>query len=317
MELEADGEFPWVPPAPRPDQAAALGLDGDGELDVDTEECPMRALAADRPRVQRPARAPGGRGRRQVASVTGRFGAEPGTSGGQAASMSGRDGAQPETAEHPPGPRTVDESFEWPLQYARRMETAASGDHWAEVRAKFTRGLCLTICYSGVGQFEAAASWIEKALGATGAPIEGRTQWLQSSDLANRCQRVLLAHGGPAALSPAGPCGPCVFGDLLDRRSMDHAAAWAEGQRAAAQRADAAVEAGRGLGGRFSVSAGHVLAPSAPGGHCLFVVCRSVCAPSSRNMRVHAWSLSPCPPAQRPSREASHGGRPKGKQVRR
>ena len=293
----------------------------------------MRALAADRPRVRRPARAPGGRGRRQVASVSGRFGAEPGTSGGQAASMSGRDGAQPETAEHPPGPRTVDESFEWPLQYARRMETAASGDHWAEVRAKFTRGLCLTTCYSGVGQFEAAASWIEKALGATGAPIEGRTQWLQSSDLADRCQRVLLAHGGaqratptalspespqaPAALSPAGPCGPCVFGDLLDRRSMDHAAAWAEGQRAAAQRMEAAVEAGRGLGGRFSVSAGHVLAPSAPGGHRLFVVCRSVCAPSSRNLRAYAWGLSPCRPAQRPSREASHGRRPKGKQARR
>ena len=289
MELEADGEFPWVPTALRPDQRAVVGLDG--ELCVDAEECPTGALAADRPRVWGRARAPGGRGRRQAASVSGRFGAEPGTSGGQAASMSGRDGAQPETAEHPPGPRTVDESFEWPLQYARRMETAASGDHWAEVRAKFTRGLCLTTCYSGVGQFEAAASWIEKALGATGAPIEGRTQWLQSSDLANRCQQVLLAHGGPAALSPAGPCGPCVFGDLLDRRSMDHAAAWAEGQRAAAQRMDAAVEAGRGLGGRFSVSAGHV------------------CAPSSRNLRARAWGLSPCPlPSAPPVRLPTAGG---------
>ena len=42
VELEADGECPWVPPALRPDQAAALGLDGDGELDVDTEERPFR-----------------------------------------------------------------------------------------------------------------------------------------------------------------------------------------------------------------------------------------------------------------------------------
>ena len=99
VELEADGECPWVPPALRPDQAAALGLDGDGELYVDAEECPMRALAADWPRVRGQACAPGGRGRRQVASVSGPFGAEPGTSGEQAASMSGRYGTQPEEPE--------------------------------------------------------------------------------------------------------------------------------------------------------------------------------------------------------------------------
>ena len=55
-------------------------------------------------------------------------------------------GAQPETAKHPAGPRTVDETFRWPLQYARRMETASSGDHWAEVGATYSRGLCLTNC---------------------------------------------------------------------------------------------------------------------------------------------------------------------------
>ena len=268
MQLESDGEFPW-PPAPRPDQGEALDPDGEDLL--------QGAQAADGPRVRGRARARGGRRGRHAASVSGRFGAEPGTAGKHAASgaepgtagryaasMSG-DRAEPVTAERPLGPGTVDETFQWPLQYARRMETAASGDHWAEVRAKFTRGLRLTTCYSGVGQFEAAASWIEKAMEVTGAWTSGRTRWLQSSDLADRCQRVLLAHGGdqratpvalspeapraPTALSPAGPRGPCVFGDLLDRRTTEHAAAWAECQRAAAQRVDAAVAAGRGPGG--------------------------------------------------------------------
>eukprot|EP00974_Lingulodinium_polyedra_P114847 11121802-Lingulodinium_polyedra.AAC.1 len=93
----------------------------------------MRPPAAFGPRI----RVPGRRGgRAQHAASTGR-------------PWSDVCGAQPEAAEPPFGPRTVEETSQWPWDYARRLETAASGDRWAQARAKVSRGLRLTSCYSG------------------------------------------------------------------------------------------------------------------------------------------------------------------------
>ena len=237
MEPEVDGEeLLWALQAPSlADQVP------DGEA---CGQAPLRPEATSGPRVQ--VQAHWDRPLRRAASTSGR--------------LSAAYGAQPEMAGRPPGPGTVEDTFQWPLDYAHRLETAPSGDHWAEVRAKFSRGLRLTSCYSGVGQFETAASWIEKAVEATGTPIAGGARSLQGSDSMDLCQRVLLSHGriGPscatnAALSPGAPAalspeGPCVFGDMLDRRTPEHADAWARLQRAATQRADAAVEAGQGAG---------------------------------------------------------------------
>ena len=117
-----DGEeLLWALPAPSlADQEVP-----DGEA---CGQAPLRPEAASGPRVQVQAR--WDRRVLRAACTSGR--------------LSAAYGDQPEMAGRPPGPGTVEDTVQWPFDYARRLETAPSGDLWAEVRAKFSRGLRLT-----------------------------------------------------------------------------------------------------------------------------------------------------------------------------
>jgi hypothetical protein len=162
----------------------------------------------------------------------------------------------------PPGPKTADETFSWPLDYAARMAADPAEDFWAEVTRKVVDvGVTLTSGYTGSKALETAGEWVAKAveLTAGAGAAHAKIPAAQGSDYDPVCQEIMLEHGARSAAASAGrgaQPSDCVFGDQLQRTWPEHAEAWAKLVEQARQREatleaqGAGEESGKSGGGR-------------------------------------------------------------------
>ena len=92
----------------------------------------------------------------------------------------------------PPGPSTVDETFEWPEQFIHRLGVEQA-DGLAELVRKFSEGLTITTDYSGTGAAEFAVLEILAALQRKGHSLDKQSVRLASaSDTKRVCQQIVL-----------------------------------------------------------------------------------------------------------------------------